>query len=82
MQEVTKQYFVLVSTYIDIFSPKKLFFPPVKYTSQNTCPAAQNQPRIDFSYYKYVPRLICLPISAFNPNNVLGMPKVRVCSMP
>jgi hypothetical protein len=28
----------------------------------STGPAAKNQPRIDFSYNKYVPRLICLLI--------------------
>ena len=35
----------------------KLFF--------TVLPGCPNQPRIDFSYYKYVPRLICLLICGF-----------------
>ena len=104
-----------LSTYIEIFSPKKTGFSPVKNTSQNCfyfflplfyatfqCgpynifnkilnlffihenikngpqklliigpklfsqvrPGCPNQPRIDFSNYKYVPRLNCLRICA------------------
>ena len=32
-------------------------------------PGCPNQPRIDFSYYKYVPRLICLLICGKQPSS-------------
>ena len=65
-------------TYIEVFSPKKKWLFPRKNTSRKNwlqklliigpnffsavLPGCPNQPRIDFSYYKYVPRLICLLI--------------------
>ena len=44
----------------------KTFFSQVR-------PGFPNQPRIDFSYYKYVPRLICLLICGFNLQQASGM---------
>ena len=40
------------------------------FWKQLGCP---NQPRIDFSYYKYVPRLICLLICGIKPTLKIGL---------
>ena len=41
-------------------------------------PSCPNQPRIDFSYYKYVPRLICLLICGLNCPTDPNKPKSQI----